>query len=576
MKPDQPLRCLLVHPAFDSESPSFWNFKQSCTLLGAHTLMPPIGLVTAAAILPQIWNFRLRDLNVSPISEEDWEWADLVCVGGMLTQHPSAQATLREAKSREKFVVVGGSGATNRPDDYPEADALVLGEAEVSVPLWLDSWRLGEPRGVFQTSDRADMTRSPIPRFDLLRFEDYMIVGVQATRGCPFLCEFCDIIEVFGRVPRTKTTEQFVAELEALYELGHRGAVEIVDDNFVGNKRDVKVHLKEIIRWSKRRKHPFYFIAEASMNAADDPELLGLMRDADFRIVFMGIETPDPDVLRAMHKSQNIMRPIIQRLEAMYEHGMVVCGSFVIGFDGEKAGSGEAMIRCIEQADIGMAGVELLVALPNTQLTRRLLKEGRMSVPEDRTDGPGGVRSVGGLPHVGYGLNFVTARDREEILGEFDRVIQTVYDPRGYMDRLVRLAKRLKMRPKHRPAPREFYRYARALWRLSLVMTRDPSTRWLYWRTLLRTLPLGYARFEAAMLPLIIYVDFRQHASYLSGLLAARREHLQGGQTSHAKRPGESSGLLAAQREHRQGPSPNGAAPAYDPQPQRTGPWISV
>ncbi len=346
--------------------------------MGAKTVQPPLGLITVAALLPSQWSIQLVDLNVREITDEEWESADVICVGGMLPQQPCILDIISRANHDGKYVVVGGPDPSSQPEVYSQADALVLGEGENTIPLWLESWRRGEPNGVFESEDKPDITTSPIPRFELLDFSDYVNAGVQFSRGCPFNCEFCDIIELYGRVPRSKTTDQILAELDYLYELGYRGMVDLVDDNFIGNKRIVKPMLRALAAWCKEKKYPFFFSIEATMNLADDEELLDLMRQADFRFVFMGIETPVPELLALTQKRVNSMKPIVERVNKIYEYGIVVTAGFILGFDNEQRGNDRVMIACIQDTGIVIAMVGLLVALPNTQLTRRLQSERRL------------------------------------------------------------------------------------------------------------------------------------------------------------------------------------------------------
>jgi radical SAM superfamily enzyme YgiQ (UPF0313 family) len=529
--PDEPLRCLLVQVRFSAFS--FWNFVAACETMGASTPSPPLGLLTVAALLPQHWQFRLLDLNTRPFSEEDWAWADLVCVGGMLPQQAGMLAVIERARRDGKFVAVGGSDPTSQPDVYAAADARVLGEGESAIPVWLESWRAGEPRGVFREREKPDVTRTPVPRYDLLNFGCYAQIGVQYSRGCPFNCEFCDIIELFGRVPRTKTAEQLLGELDRLRELGYSGAVDIVDDNFIGNKRDVKrLLLPALIAWSERHGRPFFFTTEASMNLADDDELLGLMRAAGFRLVFMGIETPDPDLLRMTQKRQNTMRPIVERVRKLYDYGIVVTGGFIMGFDGEKRGADRAMVGLVEESGICLAMVGLLVALPTTQLTRRLVREGRLmdftgKVVSTEAEAASSARAEGSMVEVVdqtlAGLNFVTTRDRLEIFEEYESVVRTLYDPQVYFDRVLRTGLALGSSVPRWPSLWELRRNLLGFWRVSLALSADPETRWRYWRNVLRLALRGPMVLEQMMRMMGFYVHIRDQTRYLYAALGRQK-----------------------------------------------------
>lgn len=494
--------------------------------MGLKAPSSPLGLITVAALLPQHWEFRLLDLNVRDWSDEEFNWADLVCVGGMLPQQRGILEVIRLCNRTGKYVATGGADPSSQPDLYKEADVVVAGEGETLIPMWLDAWRQGNRRGVFKTDQKPDVTTSPIPRFDLLDLDAYMQIGIQYSRGCPFNCEFCDIIELFGRVPRTKKPEQIIRELEALRQLGYRGSVELVDDNFIGNKRAVKRDLlPAIIAWNKRNRYPFYLSTEASMNLADDEALLDLMRQAEFRYVFVGIETPDPELLMKTQKSQNTMKPIADRIRKINSYGITVLAGFIMGFDGEKPGTDKSMIRCIEDTSICMAMIGLLVALPNTQLSRRLTKEDRLLNFQFERMTTNGQRRTGAVAEfhnpdmevsdqTTAGLNFITIRKREEVLREFANVVSTVYAPRAYMDRVLRAAKRTWKFPRHFPRPKYMWRNLRALVVLSWELTKLPETRWLYWRNFFRAALLGPYRFEIAMRLMGMYLHFRPHTQH--------------------------------------------------------------
>jgi radical SAM superfamily enzyme YgiQ (UPF0313 family) len=423
---------LLVYPRFASAT--FWNFAATCELMGARYPAAPLGLITVAAQLPASWNLRLVDRNAEELSTSDLDWADLVMTGGMLSQHNDIIEVIRLAQAHDRPVAIGGPSVTTIPYGYSHADFQVLGESEGIIHKFVEAWEAGARKGVFEAEKfTADVTKSPIPRFDLLNFSNYLHVGVQFSRGCPFTCEFCDIIELYGRVPRTKTSAQMLAELDRLHELGYRGHVDFVDDNLIGNKKAVKAFLPDLARWLEERDYPFEFTTEASLNLADDLELLQLMNKANFIGLFIGIESPDPVTLALTRKKQNTRRNIAESVHRIYAAGMFVTAGFIVGFDSEKVSIADAMIELIEEAAIPIAMVGLLCALPNTQLTRRLEKEGRSHplpelVPETHGD------------QCTNGLNFETLRPRRDILDDYRRVLERVYDPVAFAGRVKRLA----------------------------------------------------------------------------------------------------------------------------------------
>src|SRR5579875_9034 len=429
---DRPLRVLLVYPRFVQNS--FWNYADSCRVVGARYPAAPLGLITVAALLPQTWQFRLINRNTEELTHDDLAWADLVMTGGMLNQQPDCLRLIELCHRHGKPVVVGGPDVTSSPHIYKSADFQVLGEAEDVINDFVAAWERGERSGVFSAERfTTDVTKSPLPRFDLLKLEHYLYVCVQYSRGCPFTCEFCDIIELYGRKPRTKTTEQMLAEIERLYALGFRGHVDFVDDNLIGNKKALKQFLPALKRWQEMHDYPFEFSTEASINLADDDELLELMRKANFFAVFVGIESPDPATLAHTRKKQNTRRDLAASVHRLYAAGMYVTAGFIVGFDGEKVSIADAMVDLIEEAAIPMAMVGLLYALPNTQLTRRLAKEGRLHASHDRW-----LEETG--DHCTFGLNYDTLRPEREILLDYRRILQRVYDPVAYAGRLTRLA----------------------------------------------------------------------------------------------------------------------------------------
>ncbi|WP_276665044.1 B12-binding domain-containing radical SAM protein [Rhodopirellula baltica] len=498
--PDSPVRCLMIQPCF--EQTNYWNFVESAKAIGAKATAPPLGLMTVAALLPQQWEFRIADQNVGPVEESDWQWADVICTGGMLPQQPGILQWVERANAEGKFVVVGGPDPTSQPQIYQDADAVIVGEGELTIPMWLDAWRDGNPKGQFESPHKPDVTTTPTPRFDLVDFNDYLHVGVQSSRGCPYNCEFCDIIELFGRRPRVKTPDQFLAELQKLYDLGYRGWVDFTDDNFIGNRKLIKPLLVALKQWNEDHNYPFVFSTEASINLADDKELLELMRDVQFRYVFLGIESPDEETLIHTQKRINTVHPIIDRVRTIYDHGISVAAGLIIGFDTDKPGTDGPMIRFIQESGITLSMVGLLSALPNTQLTRRLAKERRLIDSEHNWIQDTGVnyelRSAESKDQTISGMNFITTRDRVEIYQELRNIIENVYSPRAFMDRVIDTAARIKIVNKHVPNAWEFRRMFKGFRTIAWRMLRDKRTRSLYIRNFVRAAMMGPTKFEYA------------------------------------------------------------------------------
>jgi radical SAM superfamily enzyme YgiQ (UPF0313 family) len=423
---------LMIYPRFGAET--FWNFAAACEIFNARYPTAPLGLITVAALLPSTWTSRLVDRNIEALNDSDLEWADLVMTGGMLPQYFDTIEIVDLCRARGIPVVVGGPGVTSVPHLYLKANFQVLGEAEGIIDKFIAAWEAGATDGVFEAKKfEIDVTKSPIPRFDLLKVEHYLYVGVQFSRGCPFTCEFCDIIELYGRVPRAKTNAQMLHELETLYQLGYRGHVDFVDDNLIGNKRAVKLFLPELETWLERHGYPFEFTTEASLNLSDDMELMRSMNRANFIGVFVGIESPDPETLIAMRKKQNTRRDIAKSVHKIYAAGLYVTAGFILGFDSEKGSVADAIVELIEEAAIPVCMVGLLYALPNTQLTRRLASEGRLH-PNLLLD------PAAGMDQCTQGLNFDTLRPRHEILSDYKLVLERIYEPAAYAKRVQRLA----------------------------------------------------------------------------------------------------------------------------------------
>jgi len=430
------MRALLICPEFPL---SFWSFQKSSRLRGNKTVNPPLGLITVAALLPPEWELRLVDQNTSSLTEKDWQWADLVLISAMYIQRDGLLALVQEAKRRGKTVVAGGPYPTSLPEAVVEAgcDFVVRGEGENTVPLLLEALRHGKTGIIESRAEKPDLTLSPIPRFDLLRLQDYSAFTIQTSRGCPFDCEFCDVVNLFGRRPRYKTPQQVIAELEALYRLGARGTVFICDDNFIGSKKHAQALLQELNPWLRSRGEPFRFLTQASVNLGQDLEMIGLMTAANFDKVFIGIESPDENVLQISHKFHNIKNPLIESLRNIQQHGLGVIGSFIIGLDGEKKGAGERICAFMQQTAIPVAMLGILQAAPHTKLWHRLEKEGRLR------------RDMGDDLGTFSAMNLEPDRPEADIMQEYVDAWDYLYEPSRYLARAYRCY--LAMRPAPRP-----------------------------------------------------------------------------------------------------------------------------
>jgi len=516
-----PMKVLLLYPEFSDRG--FWNYKAVCHLMGAKYPASPLGLITMAALLPPEWQLRLLDLNTVTLQDGDIDWADLVFIGGMLPQQPGFLRLIERVHSRGKKVVAGGPDPTSQPEVYRSADYLVLGEAECSLPPFLSDLARGAPGGTYLFPEKADLAKSPVPRFDLLTMRNYLMIGVQCSRGCPFSCEFCDIIELYGRQPRTKTPQQVITELDVLYRLGHRGHVDFVDDNFIGHKAKAKEILRAVKDWSEVHGHPFFFSTEASINLADDEELMGLMGDVDFRYVFVGIESADSELLRSMHKMTNLKRNIVEDLHKIYRHGIVVNGGFILGFDGETSNSARKLAELVERGKIVMSMIGLLFALPNTQLTRRLSQEhrlledtGRVSTEVDQTTS---------------GLNFITCRPETEILGDLLHVLRAAYSRKNYFDRCLSLSKTLRVQYRFKPSWRLKARYIVAFLKILVKLGLRPSTSYYFWRNLLAVLLTRVSALETVVNLMVMYLHFGPQTEFVSREMAKKIKLLQAGAT---------------------------------------------
>ena len=421
------MNVLLLYPGFPD---TFWSFRYALPFLGKRSAYPPLGLLTVSALLPPHWKRKLVDLNVEKLRDKDLAWADVAFLSAMLVQGPSLSRLIARCREAGLPTVVGGPITSADHPSYAEADHVVRGEAEGIIETLCADVEAGNARRRYESPGRADMTRVPPPELRLARMRRYSAMPLQYSRGCPFACEFCDVIELFGRTPRAKSAEQVLEEFERLYEIGWRGSVFVVDDNFVGNTKALKPLLPRIADWMHSRRNPFSLFTQASINLAGDDELLSLMRAARFNRVFVGIETPVTESHRAAGKLQNATTDLLDAVRRIQDHGIEVMGGFILGFDQDPPEIFEKQIAFIREAAIPVSMVGLLNALPNTRLWRRLSEEGRIL-----------QQSLG--DNTAALLNFIPRMSSEALLAGYRRVLASIYSPAAYFERAQAMLCRL-------------------------------------------------------------------------------------------------------------------------------------
>ncbi|MBK8270964.1 MAG: B12-binding domain-containing radical SAM protein [Planctomycetes bacterium] len=490
------MNILLVYPA---TPPTFWSFTHVLPFISKKAAFPPLGLLTVAAMLPNDWNLQLIDLNVMALSDAHIDWADYVMVSGMIVHADSARNIIQQAAARSKPVIAGGPLFITGHERFPEVHHFVLAEAEEIMAEFVADMNIGALKRYYRSSRRPDLTHSPIPRWDLIHPKDYATMSVQFSRGCPFNCDFCDIIVMNGRVPRVKTSEQMIAELESLAASGWKGPVFFVDDNFIGNKAKVKVFLRELIAKQRSAHLRFRFLTQASLNIVDDLELMDLMVEAGFKSLFIGIESPSEDSLVECAKAQNTKRDLVSAVRIIHNKGMEVMGGFIVGFDSDKPSIFERQLQFIQEAGVVTAMVGLLTALPETRLFARLKAEGRIL-----------SHSTGN--NLDAILNFVPRLDRKMLIDGYRELVRQLYTPRAYYRRIISFLKEYHPAgPSARLCRSDVKAFLRSLW----VMGVARKGRREYWKFVLRSFVFHRQAFVEAMRLAITGFHFRRIAGLI-------------------------------------------------------------
>ena len=495
------MNILMIYPRYPI---TFWSFKYILKYIAKKAAFPPLGLLTVASMLPWEWNMRLVDLNIEKLSKKDLEWADYVMISAMLIQKDSVHEILQECTRLQKKVIAGGPLFTARPEDYVDlVDHLILNEAECTLAPFLADLENGTAQKVYRSSDFPSLQNTPLPRWDLAKTKYYANLMIQFSRGCPFNCEFCDVTSLFGHNPRIKTEDQFLQELQAIYDTGWRGGLFIVDDNFIGNKKAIKSMLPRVIAWMKEHQYPFEMLTEASINIADDDELISLMTRAGFTDIFIGLETPNEESLKECSKNQNCKRDMTAAIKKLQAAGLQVFGGYIVGFDHDDESIFARQIKFIQETGVVTAMVGLLNALPNTKLWHRLKSENRLADNSsgDNTDGS---------------LNFIPRMDRAKLIEGYNRLVKTIYSPRYYYQRINEFLKTYKPIPRIRKNKYSLQRLKALLKSVFYIgILGNGVSQWYYWKLMLKALIFYRKSFAEAMTLIVYGHHFRKMANKL-------------------------------------------------------------
>ncbi|GMU95753.1 B12-binding domain-containing radical SAM protein [Ignavibacterium album] len=487
------MKILLVYP---ETPPTYWSFKDALKFISKKAAEPPLGLITVAAMLPKDWEKKLIDMNVSKLKDEDLLWADYVFIGAMNVHLNSFREIVRRCNKLGIKVVAGGPLATTQFDDLLGVDHFILNEAEITLPMFLEDLEKGSPKQVYQSDEFPDISLTPVPLFELLDIKKYASMSVQYSRGCPYDCEFCSITMLNGRKPRTKSAEQFIRELNCLLELGYKGSISVVDDNFIGNKRKLKDEfLPALINWSREHNYIYNFITEVSINLADDDELMSMMIEAGFNSVFVGIETPNSDSLAECGKSQNLRRNLVDSVKKLQRAGFIVSGGFIVGFDNDTEKVFDEQFQFIQQSGITNAMVGLLNAPTGTKLYKRMKSEGRLL---DMFSGNNMDASINFIPKMNY----------KTLIRGYSNLLHSIYSQKEYFRRVYEFLSEYR-KPEWQSGKislREIKAFLRLLWLLGIV----ERGKKYFWKLLFLTVFKYPEKFTTAMTLAVYGYHFRR------------------------------------------------------------------
>ncbi|MBN1298793.1 MAG: DUF4070 domain-containing protein [Actinobacteria bacterium] len=469
------MKILLIYPEYED---TFWNLKKVLKVLGKKAAYPPLGLLTIAAMLPYNWEKKLIDMNCQSLKKEHINWADYVMISSIIGQKQCTVELVRRIQESGKHIIAGGSLFTTGSEEFLDIDTLVLGESEEIMPTLIEDMQNGNIKKIYSINKFPDIEKTPIPAWDLINLSYYNSVCIQLSRGCPYNCEFCDVVQLNGRIPRIKSADQIIAELDSIYKLGWRAGVFFVDDNFIGNKAILKENiLSAIIKWQKERRYPFTLSTQLSINLADDIKLMEMMTGAGFATVFIGIETPDADGLKECGKYHNINRNLLDSVKKIQNMGFEVNAGFILGFDSDKETVFQNQIDFIQKSGIVAAMVGLLNVSPKSRLHERLKKANRLIEN----------KNINGINTSELSeLNFIPKMKAETLIDGYENVLSTIYSPKCYFARIKTFLREYKPR-KVKPPKIRFYHLrglASSLWFLGI----KEKGRHYYWSLILWSL----------------------------------------------------------------------------------------
>ena len=493
------MKILLIYPAYPE---TFWSYKYALKFISKKAGIPPLGLLTVAALLPAEWQKKLIDLSAGDnLRNEDIIWADYVFIGAMSIQRDSVKELITRCKKMNATIVAGGPLFTTsyQDSDFDKVDYFVLNEAEITLPIFINDLQNGNPKKIYTSNQKADLEKSPVPAWELIdNLNKYNSLCVQYSRGCPFDCDFCDVTLLFGHKIRTKSKSQLLAELDKLCELGWREGVFIVDDNFIADRRKLReLILPALKRWNNEKNYCFSFGTQASINIADDEDLMSMMADAGFESVFVGIETPNEESLKECHKNQNRNRNLMQSVHKIQQYGLLVTGGFIVGFDNDPPGIFDEMISFIQNSGIVTAMVGLLNAPIGTRLYHRLIKENRfLKYPSgSNTD---------------FSINFIPKMKYQELLKGYKKILKTIYSPKYYYNRVLSLFRTLNAKQFKLKAKRFQWIYLVAFFKSVWYLGIMERGRLYYWKLFFWTLICRPRLFPAAISYSITGFHFRK------------------------------------------------------------------